>query len=203
MRLLVIGAGGHAKVVIDAARCAGFDVVGVVDEPRGRRDLLGVTIAESSEGLDADGFIVAVGDNAARKALFECYSESELLPIAVIHPSAVIADGVEIGGGTLVSAGVVVNIDTRIGANAILNTSCTIDHDCAVEDHAHIGPMTGLCGGVRVGEGALIGAGCSVIPLLTIGEWAVVGAGAAVVDEVPSHGCHAGVPARPISSAGE
>jgi sugar O-acyltransferase (sialic acid O-acetyltransferase NeuD family) len=203
VRLLVIGAGGHAKVVIDAARCARIEVAGVIDEPRGRTDLLGAPITEDPDGIDADGFIIAVGDNAARKLLFERYSESGLLPVAVVHPSAIIADGVEIGGGTLVAAGVVVNIDTRIGVNAILNTSCTVDHDCAIEDHAHVGPMTGLCGGVSVGEGALIGAGCSVIPLRAIGEWSVVGAGAAVVADVPAGEVHAGVPARPISSPAE
>jgi sugar O-acyltransferase (sialic acid O-acetyltransferase NeuD family) len=201
--LLVIGAGGHAKVVIDAARCARIEVAGVIGEPLGRHDLLGVPIAETPDGIDADGFIVAVGDNAARRELFERFSESGLMPVAVVHPSAIIADGVEIGGGTLVAAGVVVNIDTSVGANAILNTSCTVDHDCVVGDHAHVGPMTGLCGGVSVGEGALIGAGCSIIPLRSVGSWSVVGAGAAVVADVPAGECYAGVPAHPISSSAE
>jgi sugar O-acyltransferase (sialic acid O-acetyltransferase NeuD family) len=196
--LLVVGAGGHAKVVIDAARAAGLEIAGVVGEPRGRTDLLGVPIVKSAVGLDADTFIIAVGDNRARAQLFAEYLAAGLHPAVVVHPSAVIADGVEIGGGTLVAAGVVVNVDARVGENAILNTSCTIDHDCLVGDHAHIGPTSGLCGGVAIGTGALVGVGCSITPTRSVGEWAVVGAGSVVVRDLPATGVYAGVPARPI-----
>lgn len=203
MRLLVIGAGGHASVVVDAAQVAGIDVMRVVGDASGRPDMLGVPISPTAEGADADGFIVAVGDNLARARLFAEYAASGQAPAAIIHPSAVIAPGVVIGDGTFVAAGVVINTGARIGSNAILNTSSTVDHDCVIGDHVHIGPMAGLCGGVHIGEGTLIGAGCSIIPARSVGEWTVIGAGSAVVRDVPANVTYAGVPARPISASEE
>ncbi|MDZ4168504.1 MAG: acetyltransferase [Coriobacteriia bacterium] len=203
MRLLVIGAGGHASVVVDAAQLAGIDVVRVVGDPGGRSDVLGVPVSPSAKGADADGFIVAVGDNLTRAGLFADYSASGLRPATVIHPSAVIAPGVVIGEGTFVAAGVVINTGAHIGSNAILNTSSTVDHDCVIGDHAHIGPMTGLCGGVSIGEGALVGAGCSIIPSRSVGNWTVLGAGTVVVGDIPADGRYAGVPARSITASEE
>jgi len=203
VRLLIVGAGGHAKVVVDAALAAGHEVVGIVGEARGRADLLGVAILESAEGIDAEAFIIAVGDNRARAELFAEYSATGMRPASVVHPSAIIADGVEIGGGTFIAAGVVVNVDARIGEDVILNTSCTVDHDCVIGDHAHIGPTSGVCGGVEIGAGALVGVGCSIIPTRSVGEWAVIGAGSAVVRDVPANATYAGVPARPITSSEE
>lgn len=203
MRLLVIGAGGHAKVVLDAARAAMLDVAGVVDPSGACTDLLGMPVSRSADGISADSFIVAVGDNRARARFFDEYSASGMRPASVIHPSAVIAPGVEIGDGTFIAAGVVVNVDARIGSNVILNTSCSVDHDCVVGDHAHVGPTCGLCGGVTVGAGALIGVGCSIIPRRSVGEWAIVGAGSTVIRDVPDSDLQAGVPARPINSIEE
>lgn len=196
MRLLVYGAGGHAKVVVDAAQAAGDDVVYVIDKQAGHTELLGVPIVATAEGTDADAFIIAVGDNRIRSALFAACIDTGLSPAVVVHPSAIIAPDVEIGGGTFIAAGVVVNAGTVIGTNAILNTSCTVDHDCVVADHAHVGPTSGLCGGVRIGEGALIGVGCSIIPTRSVGDWAVLGAGSVVVGDVPADSTYAGVPAR-------
>lgn len=200
MRLLVVGAGGHASVVVDAAQVAGVDVIRVVGDPAERPDVLGARVSQTAEDAGADAFIIAVGDNRTRARLFAEYSATGLKPAAVIHPSAVIARGVVIGEGTFVAAGVVVNTGTRIGSNAILNTSSTVDHDCVVGDHAHIGPMTGVCGGVRIGDGVLVGVGCSIIPSCTVGDWTVLGAGSTVVHDLPADGRFAGAPARAIGS---
>jgi sugar O-acyltransferase (sialic acid O-acetyltransferase NeuD family) len=178
-----------------------MEIAGVIGEPRGRTDLLGVRISESAAGIEADAFIIAVGDNRSRAEQFAAYLKSGLPAAAVVHPSAIIAPGVEIGAGSLVAAGVVVNVDTRVGVDAILNTSCSVDHDCVIGDHAHVGPMTGLCGGVGMGTGALLGVGCSIIPTRCIGEWAVVGAGSVVVRDVPADALQAGVPARSLGQA--
>ena len=196
MRLLVVGAGGHAKVVIDAAEEAGFEIAAVVGVPTDVPEILGHTVAHSREGIQADGFIVAIGGNVMRARYFAEYVEAGYQPVSVEHPSIIVGKDVEIGDGTFLAAGVVINAGARIGANSILNTGCTVDHDCLIGAHSHIGPQAALCGGVRLGTGVLLGVGSCVAPLASVGEWSVVGAGAAVVDELPSHSVCIGVPAR-------
>jgi sugar O-acyltransferase (sialic acid O-acetyltransferase NeuD family) len=198
MRLLVIGAGGHAKVVVDAARASGFEIAAVVGVPDGRAELLGLPVVGDASGVATDGFIVAIGDNAKRAKVFAQYRALGLTPLSVIHPSAVIADGVQVGGGTVVAAGAIINVDTVIGDDAIINTGCTIDHDCVIGAHALVGPGSSTCGGCHVGEGALVGVGASIAPTRTVGAWSVVGAGAAVVDDIPDRSVSVGVPARVI-----
>jgi len=196
--LLVIGAGGHAKVVIDTAQAAGLQVSGVIGGDGDPAEILGVPVSRDRSGVEADSFVVAIGDNAIRAAAFAQYLETGLTPATVVHPSAVVARTVTVAAGTVIASGVVVNVDTRIGANVILNTGCRVDHDCIIGDHAHVGPSATLCGGVRVGEGVLIGVGGCAIPCVSVGEWSVVGAGSAVVADVPPHSTWGGVPARPL-----
>ena len=201
MRLLVIGAGGHAKVVIDTARAAGHTIAGVVGTHDDADTILGIPVSPSADGIVADGFIAAVGNNRIRAELFAEYRDRGLTPVSVIHPSAVIAKSVVIGAGAFVAAGVVANVDARIGENAILNTGCTVDHDCVVGDHALVGPTASLCGDSRIGTGVTFGAGASIIPVKRVGDWTTIGAGAAVVDDVPDHAVYAGVPARHVGIA--
>lgn len=199
MRVIVIGAGGHAKVVVDAIEAAGDEVMAVVDETGHAESLLSYTVSAQAPA-DADGFVIAIGHNALRKARFEHYNALGIAPVPVVHPSATIAEGVVIGAGSVVFAGVVVNRDARIGENVILNTGCTVDHDCVIGDHAHIAPGANLCGAVTIGEGALVGVGACAVPGTSIGAWATVGAGAAVVDAIPDGVTAVGVPAREPSS---
>lgn len=202
MKLLVIGAGGHAKVVMDAALGAGMRIAGVVADSTDTAELMGYPVSRSAEDLDADAFIIAIGDNDARAQAFESYVAKGLEPAIIVHPSAMIAPSVTLGAGTFVAAGAVVNIDASVGRNVILNTGCTVDHDCHIEDHAHIAPGVNLCGGCAVGQGALIGVGASLIPQISVGAWSVVGAGAAVIDHMPPNSSCAGVPARVFRTDG-
>ncbi|HXV76065.1 MAG TPA: NeuD/PglB/VioB family sugar acetyltransferase [Candidatus Polarisedimenticolaceae bacterium] len=193
----VIGAGGHAKVVVATIRAAGGEVGRILDDDpalHGRR-LLGAAIGGpvTMDLLRGAPAVIAVGDNATRRELARRLDAEW---IAVCHPSAVVHASVTIGPGTVVFAGVVIQPDTTIGAHAIVNTGATIDHDCRLGDFVHVGPGVSLCGGVAVGDGALLGVGARVCPSLRIGAGAVVGAGAACVADVADGARVVGVPAR-------
>jgi len=198
LRLLVVGAGGHAKVVIDAAEEAGLEIAGVIGIATDAPEILGHPVSHDRAALTADGFIVAIGDNTLRSRIFAEYRASGLTPASVVHPSAIVGRDVVIGDGTFVAAGVIVNAGARIGADTILNTGCTVDHDCAVGGHCHIGPQVALCGAVTLGEGVLLGVGSCASPGASVGDWSVVGAGAAIVDDLPARSVCVGLPARPV-----
>jgi len=198
VRLLIVGAGGHAKVVLDAARCCGMEIAAVLGTEGGVTELLGEPVVRGSADLAAiapDAFIIGIGDNRARAEAYAEYLALGLIPATVVHPSATVAASVTLGAGTFVAAGAIVNPEAVVGANTILNTGCTVDHDCVIGEHALIGPTASLCGAVRVGDGTLVGAGASVVPGASVGAWSVVGAGAAVLADVPDSSVAVGVPA--------
>ena len=124
-----------------------------------------------------DGWIIAVGDNAARQQ--EVRRIPHIYAIGV-HPSATVSPTAKLGPGTVVMAGAVVQADAIVGAHCILNTGCTLDHDCVIEDFAHIAPGVHLCGGVKVGEGALIGVGSCAVPRSQVTQWSIVPAGSVI-----------------------
>jgi sugar O-acyltransferase (sialic acid O-acetyltransferase NeuD family) len=200
VKLLVVGAGGHAKVVIDAAVASGWEIAGVLGLPSDPADVLGHAVVHDATAIPADAFIIAIGDNRIRARRFQELIATGLEPASVVHPSATIGSRVEMGAGSFVAPGAIVNTCARIGRDAIVNTGCTVDHDCVVGDHALVGPTASMCGTSSVGEGVTLGAGASLIPGVSVGEWTVVGAGAAVVDDLPSHATCVGVPARVIAT---
>lgn len=201
----VLGAGGHAKVVIATLRAAGWEVTSAWDDAEARwgEEVLGVPIRGAlarAEEAGADGYVIAVGDNRERKRIAERLSGGRDLPwISAVHPAAVVHPSVALGPGTVVFAGTVIQPDTTIGRHAIVNTAASVDHDCRLGDFVHVAPGVRLAGNVTVGEGALLGIGSSVIPGLAVGAWATVGAGAAVVRPVPDGATVAGVPAGLVS----
>jgi UDP-perosamine 4-acetyltransferase len=205
-RVILLGGGGHAKVVADALTRSGAEIVAISLMPgesaefaTGARriadsDILAL-LAEGDVSL-ANG-IGGVGDTAPRKRLFDRLKGQGATFATVIHPSAVIAESVRIGEGAQIMAGVVLQPDVSVGANTIVNTRASIDHDCRIGDHVHIAPGVTLSGDVTVGDGAHVGTGACAIQGTTIGESSVVGAGALVLGHVRARERYVGLPARP------
>jgi len=207
-RVVIVGAGGHGTVVADILRCASdggdaIEALAFVDDnwSRAGEVVLGLPVfggLATLESLSHDAAIVAIGDNRARREIFERLRSTGKEFARAIHPRAVIARDVPVGDGAMVCANVVVNPASRIGDNAILNTGSTIDHHNVIGAHAHVAPGAHLGGNVAVGEGALVGIGAIVLPGKRIGAWAVVGAGAVVTDDVPDGCTVVGCPAKPL-----
>lgn len=200
--LLVIGAGGHARVVIDVARAAGFTPMAALDAGRKGMVCNGVEVVggdELAEELFATGLrqcTVAIGDNRLRSKLADrLIAIGFTLPV-ICHPSAVVSASAAIGAGTVVMPLAVVNASATIGRMAIVNSSALVEHDCEVGDGAHIAPGTRLGGGVRVGTCTLVGIGSAVRPETRIGDFAIIGAGSTVVEDIPDRQVAIGSPAR-------
>jgi len=193
----ILGAGGHAKVIIDILNASNVEVSGIWDDNEDSKCLndldVNGKIADLSSGETP--VLIAIGSNHIRKFIAEKFNFKFG---AAVHPSSVISPSVELQEGTVVMPNVTVNASSFIGKHVILNTGCVVDHDCKVGDYAHISPQTGLTGGVEVGEGTSIGTGACVIPGVKIGKWAIIGAGTVVISNVPDYAVVVGNPGRII-----
>ncbi|HEU4849366.1 MAG TPA: NeuD/PglB/VioB family sugar acetyltransferase [Terrimesophilobacter sp.] len=203
---LVLGNGGHSKVVIDLLLGQGIEVAATISlsaaEPyRGVPALVG---EDRLRDFSTSGHrcVVAIGDNAARMRAADSVRQAGFAVAGVVGAGAIVSPTVAIGDGTVIMNGAVVNADARIGALCILNTGATVDHDCVIGDGVHLAPGSHLAGGVTIGAGSFLGVGVSVIPGIAIGEGVVVGAGGVVVTDIESGSRVAGVPARPIRTGG-
>jgi sugar O-acyltransferase (sialic acid O-acetyltransferase NeuD family) len=201
--LTIVGAGGHAKVVVAAALAAGFAEITLVDRSEALHGttLLGVEVTGPAEPVLADPealAVLAIGDNAARARLA---AGAACRFATIVHPSATVHASSVLGPGTVVFAGAVIQPEARLGAHCIVNTGASIDHDCVLGDAVHVAPGTRLGGAVALGAGVFVGIGAVVTPGRSIGAGTVVGAGAAVVRDLPEGITAAGVPARSIQPA--
>lgn len=201
--VIVVGAGGHAKVVVSVILAAGMKIAAIYDDDPEKWgwEISGYKVLGPLSAIDDTGrgpAIMAIGDNSLRKKLVSRFKR--LSWIKVIHPAAYVHPSVRIGAGTVVFAGAVVQPDSLIGEHCILNTGATIDHDCIIGNYAHISPGVNLAGSVSISEGVFIGIGSAVIIGVKIGEWTTVGAGSAVIKELPSNAVAVGVPAKVIRS---
>ena len=205
-RLAILGAGGHARVVADAAEAAGWTVPGLFDRSAPPGDhpwpVLGDAEALFAQAADFDGAVVAFGDNDVRLEWTLKLAARGLVLATVIHPTAWVSPRAKLGGGTVVLAQGVVGTGARLGRAVIINTGSSVDHDCTLGDGVHVSPGARLAGGVTVGERSWIGIGAVVREGLTLGEAVRVGAGAAVVKPVESGQTVVGVPARPVGGRG-
>ena len=210
LRLLVLGGGGHGKVVADVLRAAGHVLVGFADR---RAEILGTvvepgggTVIASSDELfaaissadalpgGADAVALGIGDNALRLRALDALGAAAAP--AVAHPSAVVSPSATLGPGTVVMPLVVVNAAARVGRGVILNSGAVVEHDCVVGDGAHVSPNATLTGAAHVGARTWVGAAAVVLPGVRVGDDARVGAGAVVTREVSDGTTVTGVPAR-------
>ena len=198
--VIIIGAGGHAKVIADIIYKSGDNLIGFLDdnlanigkEKKKKKKVLGTT--KDIENYNKNYFIIGIGNNSIRKKI---NNENNLKLYTAIHPSAIIAQDVKIGIGSVIMAGVVINPGTVIGKNCIINTCSSLDHDNLLEDYVHISPGAHLAGTVSVKEGTWICTGAIIKNNITIGKNNIIGAGSVVIkDIIDENTTYIGVPAR-------
>jgi sugar O-acyltransferase (sialic acid O-acetyltransferase NeuD family) len=204
-RVAGLGAGGHARVLIEVLKLdPTLEVAELLDPARIGQAVGGVPVTFGDDRLPGlaptlDAVFVGVGgvgDTGPRRRLFEMARALGLEVLTIIHPAAVISPSAQIGRGAQVLASAVVATGAEIGQNAIVNTGALVDHDCRVGAHAHIATGACLSGQVVVGEGAHVGTGAAIRQGVNIGAGAIVGAGAVVVSDVPAGAVVVGVPAH-------
>lgn len=207
--VIVLGAGGHAKVVIDVLIKQGATILGIVDSDSSKigNQILGVNIIGNDDSVllySKDEIclvngIGSVGSTRLRKNIFMEFKSQGYKFATISHPTAIIGKDVIIAEGSQIMAGVIIQPGVVIGENTIINTKASIDHDCTIHSHAHISPGVTICGGVLVGEGTHIGASTTVIQGVEIGANVVVGAGSLVLKNVTDNKVIYGSPVKEVN----
>lgn len=204
MRWIIVGGGGHARVVSDAVTAAWPDatIVGHLDDDATKlgESILGRPVLgpiSSIDRWDHDAVALAIGDNRIRATLYEQLAPNHQLP-AVVHPRATVAASATIGNASVLFAGAIVNAAAVVHENTVVNTGASIDHDCVIESHAHAGPGSHVNGGCVLGRGSFLTTGVIVAHHVRIGEWTVVGAGSVVLKDLPPGVLAYGMPARVV-----
>ena len=203
--LIVVGAGGHARIVIDAAEASGVSILGVIDidyKNQNEEILNYQVLGDFSVLQDFDSskvrVVIAVGDGHERANYF---GESEKMGFSVgtiTHPAAIVSKHARVGRGAVINSGAIINARAEIGENTIINTGAIIDHEVKVGRHSHIGPGVKIAGRVTVGDFTFIGIGATVIDKITIGDNVVIGAGSTIIHNVESNSTVVGVPGKRI-----
>ena len=200
-KLVIIGAGGHGKVVADTALKIGYTSICYIDD-HASGNVMGFPIVGTSADIERlnDGntdFIIGVGNNAVRKMIAEMYKVNW---VSIVHPSAQIAYNVTIGNGTVVMANAVINVCATIGEHCIINTGAIVEHDNVIQNYAHISPRAALGGTVHIGSLTHVGIGAAVKNNIEICPSCIIGAGAVVVKNINESGTYVGVPVRVITT---
>lgn len=207
--LLVLGAGGHARVLIEALRQGGHDPAGLFDADPALTGtkVMGLPVLGTDEALleyhpEEVRLVNGIGSVASTARRRELYLQLHLRGYrfaTVLHPFSSIASDVELGDGTQVMAGAVLQVGVRVGEDCIINTRASVDHDCIIGNHVHIAPGVTVSGGVRIEDDVHIGTGATLIQGLRIGRGSTIGAGSVVVRNVSPGATAYGVPAREVA----
>ena len=204
--LLVIGAGGHAKVLIDILLGKKENIIGIFDKNDKfiGEDILGIPIIGTDNDITnyspgrirlVNG-IGSVKSTSLRKSIYNQFKKKGYIFHSVIHPSAILSEHVLFSEGCQVCAGVIISAGTKIGSNTIINTQAVIEHDCIINEHIHIAPGCVISGGVHIGSGTHVGAGSTIIQNVQVGENVLIAAGAVVVNNIQSSQQVYGIPAK-------
>lgn len=200
-KVIIIGAGGHGKVIADIITASQDTVIGFLDDGLEKGSFVSgyPVLGPSSECVRFPdcAFVIAIGSNQIRKVLAEKYC---LKWHTAIHPSAVVGSDIHLGEGTVVMANAVINASADIGKHCIINTGAVIEHDNVIEDYVHVSPHATLCGTVHVGKLTHIGAGAVIRNNRHVAANCTIGAGGVVVKDINESGTYVGVPVRRIGS---
>ncbi len=199
-KLVIFGAGGHAKVIADIAMKNGYEIEGFLDDNEAITEVIGYKklgkISDCVKFKENCVFAIGIGNNAVRKKIYESYPDLEYPTL--VHPSACVGIETKIGKGTVVMPMAVVNACADVGEFCVLNTGSVVEHDCEVGDFTLIAPNATLCGGVKVGSEAWVGAGSTVNQGVKICNRGMVGSGGVVVKDITEPGTYVGVPIKKI-----
>ncbi|PEN60675.1 acetyltransferase [Bacillus toyonensis] len=200
-KLLIIGAGGHGRVIADIAlRMNKWEHIAFLDDNEDVKTAMGIEIidklASALEYIQDYDLLVGIGNNVMRERIQGQLEACRASIPVLVHPNASLGEHVQLGAGTVVMAGVVINCCTKIGKGCIINTASTIDHDNIIEDYAHISPGAHLAGTVKIGRGTWLGIGSIISNNINITSGCRIGAGTVVVKDITELGTYVGVPAR-------
>lgn len=202
MTLVVIGTGGHSRVVAETAQLLNYHIAGFIDLNFSgiKETILGIPVLgglETLMSLPSDfKYFVAVGDNSIRKQVFDDMVRKGNSPVTLIHPSAIISAEVKVGLGTIICAGCIINTKAQICENTIINTGSIIDHETVIESDSHIAPGCKIAGRTKIGKQSFVGIGATIIDQIELGESVIVGAGSVIISDVPANSKIVGVPGK-------
>jgi UDP-perosamine 4-acetyltransferase len=204
-KLIIIGAGGHTRVVIDIAELLGYEIKGIIDinyQNQNEKILTypvigNINILGKYDPREVNIFI-SIGDSKVRYNYYNKVKEIGFNIPTLIHPTAIISKHVIIGEGSLINAGVIINSKVKIGCNTIINTGSIIDHETIINDNVHVAPGCKIAGRVYIDDFSFIGIGTCIVDKIKIGKSVIVGAGTVVINDIDSGDIVAGIPGKSI-----
>jgi UDP-N-acetylbacillosamine N-acetyltransferase len=205
-KLIIVGAGGHGRVVADCAQQQGkYSKILFLDDcflerkESGEWPVIGL-VKDFPQYIDDADFIVAFGNNRLRKTILTQLKKAKATIVSLIHPTAVVSPHTFIGKGVVVFANAVINIGANIADGCIINTAATVDHDCELHQCVHVSPGANIAGGVHIAQLSWIGIGSTIVEYITLSDNTQVGAGAVVTQSTQANSLYLGVPAKRVRS---